>query len=99
MNKGDLPPPPDHIVGQVVLLPDPFTFGDFLAFIEAAAPDTTYQEAFAAFETIIMRGWYSPVAMNPDGTWLYEHTARDRRTFLFQSVREGSGPNPLQRPF
>lgn len=53
-------------------LTDPFSFNDFLEFIEGDWPDLTYDAAKILFDHIAQR-WYEPIAINDDGSFLYQH--------------------------
>lgn len=63
-------------------LKDPFTFRDFLAFLEEGGNgDLTYEAAQILFDHIA-RQWYIPVAISEEGEWLYEHKT-DQYTYVF----------------
>lgn len=62
-------------------LKDPFTFRDFLAFLEDGGNgDLTYEAAQILFDHIA-RQWYIPVAISEEGEWIYEHKT-DQHTWM-----------------
>lgn len=63
-------------------LSDPFTFRDFLEFIDGDFGDMTYDAAKIIFDNIAAR-WYEPVAIEDDGSFLYQHREHEKRTIVF----------------
>ena len=66
-------------------LRDPFSFRDFLEFLDGEHGDLTYDAAKILFDHIAQR-WYEPVAIEDDGSFLYQHREHEARTIVFDAT-------------